>query len=325
MYKSCLLTIPLLCTAGCVHSSRVAHQTGPSTPPAFQRQIINAVDAGEGDPIARDLRKRVTSDPGDIKARLDLAARYQQQGFPELALEHYRFAVERAPHLSRVSLMLAKTLHDAGEQAAAIDTLVTFCKRDSTPPVELISLLGIYQDEAGDYVQAEKSYRSGLVLAPKNDSLRNNLGYNLLLQNRTADAITELRSAIALNPHSEVARNNLARALTTEPGGDNKEALLQLEAVNDAATAHSNLASIFITEKRYPEARAEIAIALSYSRSHTAALSNLAVLSELDGQPATLSAQKNGTSHNRVSTALRKAFHDSKSESGTVPVEAASK
>jgi Flp pilus assembly protein TadD len=281
----------ILESAACAHKTTVSHDVRQtySAPraTAIRQQIINAIDAGEGDPEVRELRRRIAVNPDDIKARLDLAARYDKQGFPELAIEHYRLAGNRAPHLSSVHMLLARSLYGAGARTEAIETLVTFCKRDSAPPAELLSLLGIYQDQAGEYVQAEAHHRAALAIAPKRESLHNNLGYNLLLQSRDAEAASEFRRALALNPRSETARNNLGTALAMMPGGNVNEALAQWQSIGGPAAAHNNLATIFIQQKRYAEARKEIEIALSYSRNHDAALANLALVSELDGGPAT--------------------------------------
>ena len=102
-------------------------------------------------------------------------------------------------------------------------------------------------------------------------------------------AAEELHAALRLNPRSVIATNNLAAAL-----GDasHKEAVERLESVADPATAHNNMAAVLIDEGRYPEARKEIEIALSYNRQHSAALSNLALVSQRDGQPAEVRAVK---------------------------------
>ena len=84
-----------------------------------------------------------------------------------------------------------------------------------------------------------------------------------------------------------MASNNLAAAIGE---GSRKEAVERLQAVTDPASAHSNMAAVLIDEGNYAEARKEIDIALSYNRQHSAALSNLALVSQMDGQPATVTA-----------------------------------
>ena len=313
MVRTCLAAVVLIALTGCARVTTVSHQTVPAElrrapQPAMQRQVRNAVDAGEGDAVVRDLRRRLVANPDDVKARLELTQRYQDQGFPELAVEHLRLAIARAPHLSELHLRLAKALHASGEDPAAVEALIKFCNVDPQPPAELLSLLGIYEDNLGRSAAAEQHHRRAVELAPKRDVFHNNLGYNLLLQDRPAEAAVEFRRAVELNPRSEIARNNLGTALARSPGGDTREALLQWQAAGGPAAAHNNLATVFIEQQRYAEARKEIETALGYSKEHTAALSNLALVSELDGQPAEVAARPRDSKWHRFSAGVRKAL-----------------
>ena len=312
MVRCCLPAIALIVFTGCARVTTVSHQPVPAElrrPPrtAMERQVLNAVDAGEGDANVRDLRRRLVANPDDIKVRMDLARNYQDQGFPELAVEHLRLAVARAPHLSELHLRLAKALHATGDDDAAIDALVKFCNQEPLPPAELLSLLGIYEDNVGRSAAAEQHHRRAVELAPKRDVFHNNLGYNLLLQDRPVDAAAEFRRAVELNPRSEIARNNLGTALARSPGGDTREALLQWQAAGGPAAAHNNLASVFLEQHRYAEARKEIETALGYSKDHPAALANLALVSELDGQPAAVAMKSRDTAWHRWTARLRGA------------------
>jgi Tfp pilus assembly protein PilF len=167
------------------------------------------------------------------------------------------------------------------------------------------------RDDAGHYPEAEKAYRAALSNTPKLAYLHNNLGYNLLLQGRAKEAADEFREALALEPHSRLANDNLGLALLAQWKTDEqpKEALLRWESVSGPATAHNNLASVLMEQRRYTDARKELEIALSYQKDHQAAAANLRLLSELDGRPATVAkdAGKNAGSAsfwNRV----KKAF-----------------
>jgi Flp pilus assembly protein TadD len=225
---------------------------------------------------------------------------------------------------------LAKSLHDSGAVEEAISTLARYCSGEVAPPFELVSTLGIFLDDEGRYTEAERHHRAAAALAPSRASIHNNLGYNLLLQGKFAESVASFRRAVALDPHSELARNNLGLALAMLPGGDQKEAVLQWQSVSDPATAHSNLASVLIEQKRYAEARKELEIALSYSRSNAAALGNLALLGELDGVPVSAVLPLRTTSWQRFTSGLRRALAGTKSETATgarpsAPGQAASK
>src|SRR5688572_28732384 len=84
---------------GCASKNRANRVTVPanSLQPVMQRQVLNAVDAGEGNPRVRALRERMAAEPMNVRLRLELAEEYAKTAYPELELEHLRLAVERFP------------------------------------------------------------------------------------------------------------------------------------------------------------------------------------------------------------------------------------
>lgn len=252
----------------------------------FRRQVLNAVDAGEGDLVLAGLRRRLAAEPGNLEVRLALIRRYREAGLPELALDHARFGAERFPDSPEIQVEMARAMRALGLRAEAAEVLERFFRQHPKLSPEVPAWLGILRDELGQWPQGEAAHRAALALAPKRDDLHNNLGYNLLRQGRREEARQALERALALNPGSKTARNNLGLALAPAPA----PALEQFEKAADAATAHNNLACALIEQGRYAEARKELEIALGYSRNHPAALANLKLLSELDGQAATLKA-----------------------------------
>jgi Flp pilus assembly protein TadD len=184
-------------------------------------------------------------------------------------------------------LALAKTLREMGQSAEALQTLRGFAARQARGTWEVLSLEGILEDEQGQLADAEKSHRAALELAPLQSELHNNLGCNLLSQKRTDAAITEFRRAIELDPKSAIAHNNLAGALARSASGA-REALAEWSRTGSPASAHSNLAAAMIEQGRYPEARVEIASALTLQPNLPSALVNLKLLSEKDGKAASV-------------------------------------
>lgn len=286
----------ILCVAGVtgvtiscvrqVQSSRV-YPSVPAAPvevPAIQRQVINSVDAGDGDYLVRSLRQKMAAEPDNLKVRLDLIEHYSLAGYSELALEHCRLASVRFADSAEVQLALAKALRAAHMTSEAAQSLQKFLEAHPQQSAEYDSWLGIMRDELGQWKQGEAAHRAALALTQNLDYLHNNLGYNLLKQNRNSEAAFEFRQALKLRPNSEVARNNLGMALAVKP----EEAIVHWQSVTDPATAHSNMAALLIEQGQYDQARKELDLALGYNRSHAAALNNLRLISQRDGKPASI-------------------------------------
>ena len=290
------LLITAVSLFGCACTHTVVTRSGvpiPATPAAqpapvsaFDRQIRNARDAGDGDYLLRTLRERVAAEPDSVGARLDLAKAYQERGYPDVALVICRLAAARFPESAEVELALVRLLHELKQDSEAVAGLQAFLKQHPQNGPEYYSWLGVLWDEIGELPTGELAHRQAIALAPAVDYLHNNLGYNLLRQRKPAEAAAEFREALRLNPASQFARNNLGLALA----GQNQasEAVASFETGADAATAHSNLAAVLMEKGNYAEARKELALALSYNKQHPAALKNLELLSRLDGNAATL-------------------------------------
>ena len=269
----------------------------------MERQVTNAVDAGEGDYIVRSLRQRMAADPDNLAVRVELIEHYNRAGYPELALEHCRLAAARFPESAEIQLSLAKLLRAMKMTREAAQGLSAFLERHPQQSPVYDSWLGILRDTLGQWTEGEASHRAALALKPDVDYLHNNLGYNLLMQKRTSEAAFEFRQALKLKPDSETARNNLGMALASNPG----DAVVHWQSVSDPATAHSNMAAMLIEQGRYPEARKELDLALGYNRSHAAALSNLKLVSELDGKPAVIAIKPIRTKWGKFRSAVLKA------------------
>lgn len=297
---SALLAAGLL--TGCAHLRTASIKTPQDYPKAHvDRQVINAVDAGDGDIELRTLRAALDANPLDLKARIELANRYQKLGFPEVAIEHGRLAIERAPDSDDAHIALAKLLRDHGRAAEGVAMLSAYTSSHASAGVSAWAWLGLLRDDTGDWKAGEAAHRQAIALVPGRDDLHNNLGYCLLRQGRREEAAAEFRATLKLHPHSAIAENNLALALAVgnkapdrNQSGDKadaKEAVAHLQSVTDPASAHNNLAVAYIEAGRYAEAHKEIETALRYNQSHSAALNNLRLLSELEGRPAEIQAQ----------------------------------
>lgn len=279
-----VVVLALLATAGC--ALRSARRLPSPVETAMRTQVRNAIRVGEGDAIIRQLRHRIVADPDNVQLRLELARRYAASGAQELATEHYRLAAERFPDNAAVQLLLAKALRQEELTADAAGVLDRFLARRPESAADLWSWAGILHDDLGEYTAGERAHRNALLRQKPKAWLLNNLGQNLLLQGRHAEAAREFRSALALEPRNQLVRNNLGIALAANV----HDAVLHLQSVTDPSTAHSNLAVVLMEQGRLAEARQELNRALAYRRDNAAAIRNLAILAELDGRGAELKA-----------------------------------
>jgi Flp pilus assembly protein TadD len=310
MRRRLIVAILGLAAASCVHERREAKApVAPATPApttnAWDRQIRNAVDAGDGDYQLKALRTKVAAEPDNIPARLDLAKAYRDRGYPDVALEICRLAAERFPQSADVELALVRALRDMNRRPEAIVSLEAFLGAHPQKTASFYSWDGILHDETGGFTAGEPAHRRAIELAPADDSLHNNLGYNLLQQNKLEESAREFREALRLNPSSQTARNNLGLALANVNAA---QAIANWQSASDPATAHNNLAAVWIEKGNYAEARKELNIALGYNKTHAAALNNLELVSRLDGNPAAIPANASETRWQRWKTGFKRLF-----------------
>ncbi len=224
MKQGAVLAAVALSLCSCsMHRAGTARRQAPATAPrsdvraAIERQIIGARYAGEGDYVLRSLQARVAAEPDNLPLRLELARHYQELGSHELALEHCRLAALRFPDSAEVQIVIAKCYRAMGLRAAAAAGLEAYLAKHPQKTPELHSWLGILRDEVGEFQRGEAAHRAALEVAPNQDRLHNNVGYNLLQQNKPAEAAEHFRRALALAPDSVIARNNLGLALASQP------------------------------------------------------------------------------------------------------------
>ena len=274
--------------ASCTHTQVVKTAAAPAPKPTtvWDRQVHNAIDAGDGDLQFRQLREKVAAEPDNIQARVDLSRAYRERGYHEVALEISRLAVARFPDSGPAQLSLVRDLREVNRRAEAIGSLEAFLKSHPQNSAEYYSWLGILRDESGLWPLGEPAHRKAIELAPTADFLHNNLGYNLLMQKKNEEAAAQFREALRLNPSSDLARNNLGLALANSNAAS--QAVANWQSTSDAASAHNNLAVVWIEKGNFAEARKELEVALSLDKNNAAALKNVELVSRLAATPVTL-------------------------------------
>jgi len=290
-------------TSSCVHERRVAGAPAPAvqTPTVWDRQLRNVTDAGDGDYVLKAMGQRVAAEPDNIPVRLELARLYRDRGYPEVGLEICRLAAARFPDSVEAQFALVHALHELKRPQEAIGVLEARPRQSA----DYHSWLGILRDQTGAWEAAEPDHRKAVEIAPAEDALHNNLGYNLLMQKKSEEAAAEFREALRLNPASQLARNNLGMALANS---NTEQAISIWQIAGDLATPHSNLAAVWIEKGNYSEARKELVIALGYNRTHPAALKNMELLTRLDGQPALVSPKAAENRKDRWKSGFKRLF-----------------
>ena len=318
------LAAALALTAGCTRRTAVSHDFGLPNSPSSQKRISKAPAGsppaarkgapspdealrevfkqqaqGAFDPLTDDRRvklieNRLRLNPQDMTARLELAGIYERYRLYEEALEQYTQALKYlsespaaagVPLRETVAAGFGRAARAAGRSSEAVPALAAFVRR--SPSAGTWNEMGILYDEVGDRAGAEESFRQAVGLQPDSDRLRNNLGYNLLLQNKLEAAEGEFRRTLELNPKSATARNNLGAVLARRGDLENARQQFRL-AAPDASTAYNNLAVVLLEMGDYKRSRDELVKALSARHYFAPALANFKLVQELLRQRATL-------------------------------------
>ena len=309
-----------LLLTGCASKNKSSHVTVPanSLQPVMQRQVLNAIDAGEGNPRVRALRAQMASQPNNVRPRLELAEEFSKTGYPELELEHLRLAVERFPESEDALVALSKALVRSNAAAEAEKCLDTFIAKHEKPSATVLSWAGIVKDSQNKWTEGEPLHRRAVERAPGRDTLHNNLGYNLMMQGRKSDAVHAFRQALELNPSSETARNNLGLSLGDQPA----DAISQFRQTSDMAVAHNNLAAYLYEKGDLAGARKELELALAYRKDMPQILDNLRNIAALDGKPIQMPHKEPSSFWKTFARGLKRTFDSGEQKQPTLATEA---
>jgi tetratricopeptide (TPR) repeat protein len=218
------------------------------------------------------LRAATTLKPTDHveegQARAWLAlARLLEKTKPDEALQAYRKAAELTPkdpepHLS------AGLLHE--RQKEFVDAEAEYKQVLAIDPQSTeaaIGLTNIYMKSArlGD---AEPLLRKLAAERPDDAGIHLQLARVLNVEGKKDDAIAELQTALKLAPNDSDAQRELVDLLATSGKNDQAEAVYRsLIAANpNDAGLHRGLGQALLRQKKFPEAQAELLVALRLKR-----------------------------------------------------------
>ena len=250
----------------------------------FQQQIEGAYNPLTDDMRIRGLQNRSKPQPQDIAIRLELAEAYEAYRFYDDAWEQYSSALQlirsapetTPPAAEKAAVGLGRCARASGRAEQAVPMLEAALK--DRPSAGSWDELGLLYDSVGNHAAGENAFREAVARDPAANRLHNNLGYNLLLQNKTEAAESEFRKALELDPKSATSHNNLGVVLARR--GDLRRALEQFQAAAEPAAAHNNLAVVLFEMGRYEQSRAELVKALTVRPYFAPALANFRLVQE---------------------------------------------
>lgn len=108
------------------------------------------------------------------------------------------------------------------------------------------------KDREGDLAAAEQCYRQAIAADPTSAAAVNDLGLCLARQGKLEPSAAVLRQAITMRPDKTLYRNNIATVLVEL--GRPQEALAQLQAVSNPATANFNVGQLLTRSSKNDQA-----------------------------------------------------------------------
>jgi len=192
----------------------------------------------------------------------DLVARgrdaYERRNYAD-AMSAFERAIARCGADEPLLLALAQSQLFARQVPAALETLERLLALNGRN-VDALKVQARALYLAGRDADAERTLAAAGALAPADDEIVYDLGRMYYQQNRYREAAAQFQRAIALNPHSHKAYDNLG--LTTEALGDVPEAIQHyLKAIELVRTDHphydvvyANLADLMLKLGEYRKA-----------------------------------------------------------------------
>jgi Flp pilus assembly protein TadD len=214
-----------------------------------QQEYANGNDAA----AINFYRRALQAKPDDTKSLIGLGEALLHSNAPKEAADAFRQALERAPHDPAAIGGLGMALVALDQPAEAADLLHK--NLPSAPTARGFRALVVAEDLLGQYAAAVMDAKAGLVAAPDDLGLRDNLGLSQALAGKFDEAITTMRVA-ASSPNAG-AQHRLNLALVLGLAGRTAEARKVAAADLDARSVETNLAFYAVLRGLTAKERAE--------------------------------------------------------------------
>ncbi|MGD9650354.1 MAG: tetratricopeptide repeat protein [Dongiaceae bacterium] len=187
----------------------------PQTSPARATQSAPLLRMGDSLQTSGEAGLAVTfyqraadMDPKNPEPFLKLGQLLLAQGQRSEALQAFNQAEMLRPSDLTMRRQLANGFLELGETGKASAILQQAVNEKPEP--RLYNSLGVTQDLAGDHVAAQQSYAAGLLLAPGDLTLQNNLALSYALDKRFDEAIAAMQKVAGDAKATPQHRQNLA-------------------------------------------------------------------------------------------------------------------
>src|SRR5260221_8678861 len=197
--------------------------------------------------------------PQSAQAHVDLAIALADSGDLNSALAETSTAISIAPGLAIAHLNRARILGDMKRDPEAGDEFAIAARLAPGNP-DCYSYWAIAKRAQGNFTEEAELLQRVVKLEPRNVKAHIMLASSLLHQNRTAEAVAELRIALVIDPNSATALYKLSRALLTTDPEESKRLRAQFDglksqnSVLDQARALANEAFHAFTVQELREA-----------------------------------------------------------------------
>ena len=191
------------------------------------------------------LKRVIRLTPQSAEAHVDLAIALADSGDLNNALAETATSISIAPALANAHLNRARILSDMNRNREAGDEFALAARLAPGDP-DCYFYWSFVERAQGNFTKETELLRKVVKLQPGNVKAHIMLADSLQYQNRTAEAVAELRIALEIDPDSAQAIYELSRALrTTDPEESNRllgqfNQLKTQNAVVDRAKALAN-------------------------------------------------------------------------------------
>lgn len=155
------------------------------------------------------------AEPEELKEQMSEAIRRHDGGDYAGAMTIYRGLLTKFPHHADVVYELSLSMRAAEVPSKEVIAFIEGELKSDVPQLpQVYSTLAAALDAEREFAKGEAALRKGLALEPENADLQFNLGINLCLQKRCAEAVGPLGKAVHLAPRWASTWYATAEAMT---------------------------------------------------------------------------------------------------------------